>query len=132
MVPFRKQITLPNDCSCSIEQICEDMVKIIIGSGYEFDVEDAEYIVDWMFKLGGGKRFKTLVVVEEGVLPTPEAQIYSSSEEGSKYKSAEAFVVKTIAQRLIGNFIVRFHKPQLPTKVFNEAEPALVWLNNQP
>jgi hypothetical protein len=126
---FNEEIFLPNNCVCKLELIGHEVLVMTISDGYEFDVEDARYIVDYVSVIGKGKKFKNLLIVDEGVLPTPEAQLYSSSEEGSKFKLAEAFVAKTVAQRLIGNFIIKFHKPNRPTKVFREANSALAWLS---
>lgn len=81
-------------------------------------------------ELGNGKKFLNLVVVENGTLPTKEAREYSSSIEGCKYKLADAFVIDSLAQKIIGNFIVRVHKPPVPTNLFNNKEDALIWLKS--
>jgi hypothetical protein len=41
---------------------------------------------------------------------------------------ADAFVIDSLAQRILGNFYLKFNKPQFPTRFFNSKEEALIWL----
>jgi hypothetical protein len=41
---------------------------------------------------------------------------------------AQAFVVKNLAQRLIGNFIIKVNKPARLTRMFTDYEEATRWL----
>jgi hypothetical protein len=38
-------------------------------------------------------------------------------------------VIKILGQRILGNFYIKFQKPMIPTKIFNNHEDALEWLN---
>lgn len=42
--------------------------------------------------------------------------------------SARAIVIKILGQRILANFYIRFQKPIIPTKVFNDYKEALEWL----
>lgn len=79
-------------------------------------------------QLGGGKRFKNLVIAGIHTLPNKEAREMISSKEGSLYKIADAFVIHSVAQKIIANFIMNIQRPAAPTRVFTDKEEALRWL----
>jgi hypothetical protein len=79
-------------------------------------------------KFGGGKKYPLLL--EGGKLTNVnlEARKFVAEKDSNPYSSAEAIIVKSLPQRLIGNFYMKFNKPGRPTKLFpNEAE-AVIWL----
>jgi hypothetical protein len=75
-----------------------------------------------------GKKFPLLIVTGEYTLPTPEARAYIATPESDPYASAEAYVVKSLSQKLVGNVYLSFNKPARPTRIFNSEEKALEWL----
>jgi hypothetical protein len=72
-----------------------------------------------------------LITAEEVTQFDDSARVFSASEEGSKYSVAEAFVVKSLSQRLIANFYVKVNKPPIPSKVFNSEKEAIKWLESK-
>lgn len=58
-------------------------------------------------------------------------EILSSHAGFSKVRKAEAFLVESLANRLVANFYIRFNRPKNPTKIFNHFEKALNWLRAQ-
>jgi hypothetical protein len=123
---------LPNGNTCSYKLLAYQLLEIKIEGYSDFDVEDAKFMVEKAGEFGQGQKFKSLILVGPEIEPSPKAQAYSSSPEGCKYKLADAFVVNNVAQKLIGNFIIRFFRPEIPTKVFSDQERALEWLNELP
>lgn len=59
-----------------------------------------------------------------------DARKYAAGEDSNKYTIADAFVINSIALKLVGNFYIRYNKPVRPTRIFNNEEDALVWLRN--
>ncbi|HTF02478.1 MAG TPA: hypothetical protein VK826_00570 [Bacteroidia bacterium] len=63
----------------------------------------------------------------------------SATKDAMKYsaynippgRKAEAILVTSLAIRLIGNFFVRFYKPNIPIKLFDNEADALNWLQVQ-
>lgn len=53
---------------------------------------------------------------------------WASDPTGNNFTIADAFVINSMAQKLIGNFYLTFHKPVKPTKLFNKLEDAEKWL----
>lgn len=96
-----------------------------------FTMEDAEELIDAARIIGGGKRFRNLIITGDGTLVDSDARAYSSTKEGSKYKIADAFVISSYVQQLIANFIIKVHNPVVPTAYFRDKESAIKWLKKQ-
>lgn len=111
-----------------VYQLSENILMIDIQAEKEFDLKDFEQLVDAAFELGKGKKFYNLIKVGSHTLPSHDARVASTSKEGSIYKMADAFVIHSFSQKLVGNFYMNFHKPYVPTKFFNSIEKAKAWL----
>ena len=79
-------------------------------------------------ELGGGKAYPNLVIVNHFFNASSEVREFAASEEGNKYTIADAFVVKHVAVKLIGNVYISFNKPQKPTRIFDDVAEAEKWL----
>jgi hypothetical protein len=95
-----------------------------------FSGTDYKDLMDAAYKIGKGKRFLNLITVGEDTTVDNEGRVFSTSKEGAIYKIADAFVINSLPQKLIGNFYMNFHKPYVPTRFFNSKEEALKWLKS--
>jgi len=57
-----------------------------------------------------------------------DARAFSGSEEVLKHCSAIAFLSKTISEKLLASFFIKFMKPTKPTKFFSSENDAITWL----
>ena len=105
------------------------LIKIIEDS--EIDMEESKENFEATLKITEGKRFAALVDACVPVQVSPEARAFSAKKEMQENLIAQAIVVNTLANRLIGNFIINFNKPHSPTKLFSDRETALAWLREQ-
>jgi len=53
---------------------------------------------------------------------------FTASHEGQRYSLAEAVVINSTAQRLMGNFYLRINRPVKPMRLFTSVEEAVKWL----
>lgn len=113
----------------TVELIGEDILYIDIKAETDFDMKDFYQLKEAARIIGNGKRFYNLVNVGPYSTPSHDAREASTSIEGSIYKLADAFVVRTYPQRMIGNFYMTFHKPHVPTRFFNDIDSAMNWIN---
>lgn len=119
------------ECTHSRVFIREDgILQIEIQDNTYFEVKDVHELIAAAEELGGGKRFLNLIFTGKDTLLDTKARVFSSSKEGSKFKLADAFVINTIAQKLIANFIVKAQNPAAPTSFFRDEESAVKWLKN--
>lgn len=95
-----------------------------------FTKNDFLDLMDAAYKIGNGQRFLNLIDVGEHTTADADARALSASKEGSIYKIADAFVIYSLPQKIVGNFYASFNKPIIPTK-FNTCEKeAIKWLNS--
>lgn len=106
----------------------DGLVHVRIIGNSEIDVQHVKLVVDTIEELGEGKKFPLLIVVGEFTLPTPEARAYIATAESDPYASAEAYVVKSFTQKLVGNVFLSFNQPARPTRIFNDEQKAISWL----
>jgi hypothetical protein len=78
--------------------------------------------------LSKGKPALVLLVGNALTKVDQEAMDLSSSEEGLQYTIGDAMVVKSIKERVLANFYLKFNRPKKPTKIFNSEEEAIKWL----
>jgi hypothetical protein len=45
-----------------------------------------------------------------------------------RFSLADGLLIENIAHRLLAYFYIKFHKPLIPTSIFNNLDDALVWL----
>ncbi len=106
----------------------EGIVRYQIDQTDEITLQNVKEYLEAVRNLGGGKAFCNLVVMKEFIQVGDEARKYAAGEESNMYTIADAFVINSIALKLVGNFYIRYNKPVRPTRIFNNEEDALVWL----
>ena len=64
------------------------------------------------------------------IFTTDALRFMSSQLDTQNHKFlARAIVTTNAASRIAGNNFIKFYKPLVPTKLFLELEPALIWLD---
>lgn len=76
----------------------------------------------------GGKKVPMLHVVGPYTSIAPDARSWGASKEATRFAVAEAYVLKSLAQKLLANFYIKFDKPEVPTKFFKTIPEAEEWL----
>lgn len=94
----------------------------------EIEVGDVDLNTDAIMQMAGGKRYAVLVDARVPVTITKEAMEYTQQPRSYVNLIAQAILVNTLANRLIGNFIIKFHRPASPTKLFSDYDQAVAWL----
>jgi hypothetical protein len=46
----------------------------------------------------------------------------------NKHGKADAFVIHSLPQKILGNFFLKFKQPSIPTKFFSSEKSAIEWL----
>ncbi len=79
-------------------------------------------------RLTNGAKYASIFSAKDFFSITGEARTEGSKPYYSENLIAQALVVKNLAQRLIGNFIMKFNKPIRDTKMFPERKEAKIWI----
>jgi hypothetical protein len=74
-------------------------------------------------------KLPVLVLCREHANTNIELLKVLAKNENNPYSTADAFVIKSMSQRILANFYVKIHKPERPTKFFSSKEDAMTWLN---
>ena len=116
-------------CAISeVELISDDVLLIDIKPECSIEVEDVLELKQAAEELGGGRRLFNVIKVGPFTLPSKLARELSCSPKGSEFKKADAFVLNSLAQKIIANFMVKVNNPVVPTKHFSSEDEALEWI----
>jgi len=127
-----KQVTLSKKIiSDNFElEIHEDgYYLIVINGSREFTVEDLKILVKGQKELGENK-IPSLVLCAPNAETNIDLLNTLAKKKFNPYSTADAFVLKSMAQKILANFYLKINKPERPTMFFNHKEEALVWLKN--
>lgn len=121
---MKNEIILEN----STVRLREDgIMHVHMRPGWQLELSDAVEIVEAEGKLGGGGKFPTLHTMDKYITLGEGVREFSAAE-GTKYTSAEAYVIKSLSQRILGNFYLKVDKPSVPTRLFTDVDNAIEWL----
>ena len=112
----------------SVSLRSDGIAHVKVRGEEEIDVNKVVEVVSALEKFGKEQKFPLLIVVDKYTLPTSEARAYIATPESNPYACAEAYVIQSFPQKLVGNVYLSFNKPARPTRLFNSEEKALEWL----
>lgn len=104
------------------------LVRIEIFSGTIIGLKESRSMNDAVGTLSGGKECLVLIVADEFAQFDSDSSDFSASEEGQRYTTADALVVKSLSQKILANFYLKFNKPAKPTRIFTNEAEAIAWL----
>lgn len=106
----------------------DGVIELICGDDVHYRRTHIEEINKGLDQLAGDKRVPLLVLVGIQSSISKDGREYAASEESTKYSVAEAYVIRNVAQRIVGNFYIRMDKPPVPTRLFTSKDEAEKWL----
>lgn len=113
-----------------IKLLHDDFARIEYFPNTHIDLSQLEEALQIYRKLLGDRKFYLLTVVNAGVTLSERARNYWTTDQRSKIKIAEAFVLKSTGHSLLAKFITIFQPPKHELKIFSNEKKALAWLNS--
>ena len=98
------------------------------NENHDYTIEDTKENVAAFGTLSGFKKVPVLIIGGSFSSLAPETRKFMASEEPLLYSKAEAFLLKSLAQKILINFYIKFDKPLVPSKVFTKEDEAIKWL----
>lgn len=95
------------------------------------DAPEMEAMLQEAVAFAGYEKYYALIDTTNHVDSSAEARNLYASSELTKYRYADAFVIGSLATRLVTNFYFAINKPTIPSKMFNSKKEALNWLLEQ-
>lgn len=105
-----------------------DGIIQVNATDHSYSVEDIKANTASIGDLTNKKKVLVLVVTSLYSDIDMDARKFASTPEAMKYSIAEAYVIKSFAQRIIANFTLKVKGFSVPVRFFNEIEPAIEWL----
>ncbi len=94
----------------------------------DFTLQDAQETIAAAVKLSEGKPLPMLVDLTGLKSITKEARNYFGKEVTSHNLSAVGLLFTSAVTQVLGNFFLRFNRPEIPVKLFNSETQAIRWL----
>jgi hypothetical protein len=118
--------------ACIITYRTDGIVVMRIKQDVEIDLTKSRELFELLKQhvQQTGKKARVLVIPDSSATVTKEAREFAATDESSSITTAEAIIVKTIAQKLIINFTLKFYKPKRHMKMFTQEDEAIKWLSS--
>ena len=90
-------------------------------------LEQAKELLAAYIKVTNGVNTPHLFTVTKLTIMETEVMDFIANS-ANKHGKADAFVIHSLAQKILGNFFLKFKTPSIPTKLFSSEENAIEWL----
>lgn len=120
-----------SDLRYTISLIEPQIVKIEVHEDAEIDLREAIDMRKKAVQLVGDKKFAILFDANHRGHITPEAREQFACKEYTDVRIGAAIVTNSLANKIIGNFFIKFNKPATPTRIFSDQHAAVIWLREQ-
>lgn len=107
----------------------EDVLTVVLKENAELSNNEFESLLNQAMEFVEYK--KHYVIIDTRFIYTANSEtrkIYAESPH-KEYRHADAFIVNSLAMRLLVNFYIKFQRPEIPARMFNNEKAALVWIN---
>lgn len=105
-------------------------VKIVLlDNDKDITLQEAENHIQAIHQLVGEKKMPAFVDARQGRHNLEKEAMHVLATY--PYKTAEAILIESLGQRILGNFFIRFTKSKrskFPSKLFTNEEEALQWI----
>jgi hypothetical protein len=101
--------------------------ELTIFNNEEILVSDIPEITGALRQVSGQK-MPVLVVCPEFATTNSEVLKFLSKNENFPLSKGGAYVVYSVAQKLMANFYLKINTPERPTKFFTNKDEATIWL----
>lgn len=109
----------------------ESILRIRLLDNAEIDIEESKKMQEISISISENQKFVAMIDARAKVSVSKESREWGSTPEAQKNMYAQAIVVNSLANKLVGNFIIQFHKPLAKTRLFSDEETAIDWLKEQ-
>jgi len=100
-----------------------------VNQGIEVDVKEILEMITYAQEVMGEKKHYCVINFGSNVMSTSEArEVYAGSDYIKNNRIADAFVVDSLAVRLVANFFIRVTQPKVKTRLFTSESAAIEWL----
>ena len=111
-----------------LSKINQQYYLVEINNDVEFEIDDLRQLILFQKELGS-EVLPVLVICPPNATTNNDLIKFISKNKNNPFSKADAFVLKSLSQKILANFYLKFAPPERPTQFFNEKEKALIWLS---
>ena len=108
----------------------DGITEINSADDFEYDIEQIKENHEQIRIFNNGKMALVLNMVGDHTTITKEAREYMASGPHKNIIKAEAFVLQSVAQKIIARFYYKINQPIVPVGFFKTKAEAEAWLNS--
>ena len=101
-----------------------------VNDDVELEVEDIHKLVEFQKELGGGRAYPVVIVPSPTSTTNSDLIRHISKPDSLPYTKADAFVLTSVAQKILAKLYIRFVPPERPTQFFTDKEKAMKWIED--
>jgi hypothetical protein len=108
----------------------DDILLVKMKEGINLDQAEMEQLLKQAVEFTSPNKYFAVIDTTALYDSTPESRSFYAESDYSNYRYADAFIVNSLPMRLLVNFFITFNKPKIPSKMFNNEESALNWIQS--
>src|SRR6218665_2663317 len=97
-------------------------------SDMEYESRHVDLIINTVKEFTGSLKHLVLVEAGDHTAIGFEGLKSLAKPDAFSYAHAKAYVIKTLSQRLMANFYMKFFRPEIPVRIFSKRQEAEAWL----
>lgn len=106
----------------------DNIVQVDSGDNTFYTMQETLEVHNKINELSGCRPMLILHLPGKFANVDDDTRKFLASEHGLRFVIAQAFVLHSMAQRMVANFFMKMNKPKKPTKFFDKKEDAEEWL----
>jgi len=122
-----KKVDLPHT---KIELRDDGIIQFFYGDDVHYNMEISQEVENEMMAVTEGVTYMSLRVAGKKSSMAIKVMQYLSRGRGCLLTLADAFVIKSLFQRILAKIYMSLAKPYVPTKFFENVEDAEAWLKS--
>lgn len=129
---FQKEYTVVNEIILPHSHLklrSDGIVMILYPDNFSFTIKESIESVDAIGEITKGVPHPILKIPGKYTTVDKDTREHVAKGNGARFSIAEAFILRSLAHKLVGNFYLSVEKPQKPTRFFNDIPSAETWLS---
>lgn len=106
-----------------------DGIVQVNAQDHEYSLEEVKELQDAVWKINGQKKAYAMILASAYSQADEEVRKHLSTPEGSAFSHGTAFVIHSLSQRILVNFLIKVQRRPAPTRFFTHQEAAIDWLH---
>lgn len=106
----------------------DGIIELVCNESYFYEIKDIKENHEAIKKITDGKKALCLTITGKYASISREGRDYIAHGPHVSFIKAEAFIVRSLAHKILARFYIKMSKPKVKTGFFTSANAALKWL----